>query len=494
MRLLPDRALSQGSLFSHRRDSEAFSRPARLRVWLDNGRLNKCLMVFIIGICSVCVLAFAMRSGNVLSFLDAPRPAYSGSSSSLVVAPSTQTVCKESAGALHSFAMLQLPPFSSGACCKRAVLASTDLGGIGHRILAFALALDLANRTDAALVLDPSFFIPGLADRVYPYLRLLTGLDRFVTLLELREESSGAARSFSTPWGRLQLKETATLEEAAHTLASSCDVMVKAETGDGNSCRDSVTGRRDWCLSIGVPGALQRVRSLLRTLYVSGPAPLIGLPFFTTDCSRLRVAWHIRHGDISLHQNEEYWQRLHASVNGALRQADALLLTKDGSEITAASTRDDDADAGIDHYIFSEEPIEAGSGTFSFLYQLPGFRFTNVHGGEAEQILMHLAAADVLVLSGSSLPVVAAALADPEGQVSLFAAPKESQQPRDGPYRMLLLDGQLEIQPDGSLSADDVQALAQRVRALRSPAAAKRRCAAHISEPDQNPFLRSSKL
>lgn len=438
------------------------------------------------------VLLIVLFGGQLRGAQAGPPAVYAGSSSAFATVATNDLIkCSKVDRSMHSWAHLQTPPFAAESCCRRAIVASTDTGGVGHRILAFALALDLANRTNAALVLDSSFFMPGFADRVYPYLRLLMSLDRFVTLLELREESNGAARSFATPWGSLQFRETETLEDAARDLTSTCGSMVTAKAGSGNSCRDSATGVKDWCMSIGVPGALQRARSTLRSLYLYGPAPRIGLPFFTAsrDCSRLRVAWHIRHGDISLLQSEAYWQRLHAAVDSALRSSALQLQPSSGSKRTAGHDHDDDEDAGVDHYIFSERPIEAEGGPFAFLYRLPGFRFTNVHGGEAEQILMHLAAADVLVQSGSSLPVVAAALADPDAQVSLFAAPKESKQPRDGPYRMLLLDGQLEIGPDGSLTPEDIQSLALRVKALRSPDAARRRCAAHVAMPGINPFL-----
>jgi hypothetical protein len=188
----------------------------------------------------------------------------------------------------------------------------------------------------------------------------------------------------------------------------------------------------------------------MRSVYLAGRSARLPLQCFQASEERhLKVAWHVRNGDVTLHDDAAYWAKT----------VSALLAAFSHCNVSAR------------HYIFTEKPILAG-GPFSFLLNMSNFSFQLLSGEPVDSTFRHLAAADMLVHSGSSFTYVAGMVAH-SNQISVFAPPKESQVIGGTAYEFYHLDGSIPLQTDGSISAGHAATLEERLQAWQSAVAPK---------------------
>jgi hypothetical protein len=95
---------------------------------------------------------------------------------------------------------------------------------------------------------------------------------------------------------------------------------------------------------------------------------------------------------------------------------------------------------------------------------VPGFSFQQLSGLHFASAFAHLAAADVLVHTGSSFAAAAAAAAA-DGQVFFFSSPHESRRLGDAAYVNYLLPHAVPLQLDGGLLPEDAGHAAARLDA-----------------------------
>lgn len=345
----------------------------------------------------------------------------------------------------------QQPPFAPLQTCPNFFLVETEEGGIGHRASALAVAIDFAVRTQSAILLDDAFFRDGVPDRVYPNLRALLNLDAFLfsrgdLALAAAPSSRDTTQAVNTTtWGQLSVGPAdSTVQRAVRAARSGCHQILRMPSGM-SSCE--LVGRegKQYCMLSGLTGPLQRARPIMRSVYLAGRSARLPLQLFQAIEERqLKVAWHVRNGDVALHDDAAYW-------------------TKTVSALVAAFSH---CNISAKHYIFAEKPI-LPDGPFSFLFNMSHFAFQLMPGEPADSTFRHLAAADMLVHSGSSFTYVAGMVAS-ANQISVFAPPKESQVIGDTAYEFYHLDGSIPLQTDGSISAGHAATLERRLQAWQS--------------------------
>lgn len=399
---------------------------------------------------------------------------------------------------------LDRPPLRPAPSCARILVVSSYPAGVGHRVIALALALNAAKAARAMLAVEPSFWKSqrdgDAANEVGEFVRQAFGFvdGRLLSTEQLgaetaspRDERGGAP--IQTQWGALRWASKHGIVE--HTLnatvaADSCGIIALLETG-WKACVDgwravwvpSEGVRRGWCTGApSMEGALTAARPLIQALFApylrtylqrqrSG-SPATGAasskqrsdlpPELSGSGSRtahdhssdsnadprpsavtLSVVWHIRLGDIQV------------EAGGAL----ALRERMQSLAAAAAATQ-------LRHLVLSETHFDASHPVFGVFYNTPGFAFQPLTGLSVADSFLRLTTADVLIHTGSSF-ATAAALAAPTGQVYLYSAPKEEPGSLDsGVYRVYRIAGESCIpwQVNGSLSPLDARTLTDQLR------------------------------
>jgi hypothetical protein len=336
------------------------------------------------------------------------------------------------------------PPFAPKNDCRNVFIVTTWPGGFGHRVSALAIAIAWAIDCHAALVIDMTTLAlsvrEGANNEKYSYWPRLLGFGPFKAVINASQLLTPGLHP--TPWGSLHFMRTPTALASVEAARNSCGHILHLGTGQANACR-----RKVWC-TYAAPGAFERARPLMRQLYASSKSAAVPCSIFLTEEGSgsprpLRVAWHVRVGDVALHQNASYFRELAESVARGLGSARAT------------------------HFLFSERRIPDEAPGFAFLLELPFIQFHQHAHTRVDVAFRHLAAADVLVTSGSSF-AYAAALVGSEEQVVLFAEPKESlQEGQRGAIATYRLAGKrvIDIGPDGSLRSSGERQLADLVRA-----------------------------
>jgi hypothetical protein len=337
--------------------------------------------------------------------------------------------------------------------CPNFLIVTSDAAGVGHRLGSIALAIALAGDSGAALVLDNALWLaprsgPNIAPEDFEAFGDMFMLpEHFLTAQELgftfnQQDALGTehnfwASSFATPWGQVRPAVFPRVEATLEAVRRSCGLVSVLPTGHGACESPDVPGEPTYCLSV-VQGGFERAASVIRALYARSALAVEPVPQFSAlPPGTLAIAWHIRNGDIVLaHQS--------AALSALIAQV--LILT---------------VHLPVQHFVVSEHPIAPTSLDFGFLFKLPGFSFHLIHGLHFSRAFAVLAAADVLVHTGSSFALAAAAAAD-ASQVFLMMLPKEAAQLGDRAYNVYRLSKGLPVQRNGSLLPEDAQEFSRR--------------------------------
>lgn len=337
-------------------------------------------------------------------------------------------------------------------------MLTSEHGGIGHRMSAVAMGIAAALEVDASIVLDDALSsMSRHQDRVsYPYLRRLFNLYSLPTTTEVGFDTAkpeagmpaydGGTGHLAYVPSRHVMEATvlARMGDASGTTRGAAGLVFILPTGHDRACLND-NQQLDYCVKAGMPGAYQAVRPLLASAFAAGEYGVrMPLPHYATthQAGALVVAWYVRNDDIQLHAGQtSYWQTLVATVAHALQGMRA------------------------DHYIISQRVIAEEDEAFGVLHRLEGWRWTGLHGLSVSDAIRYMAAADILVHSGSSFSL-AAGLVAREGQIALFPMPKESTAAWDAPWRTYWLEGSIEVAQDGSLRDKEKAELHDRARTL----------------------------
>lgn len=339
------------------------------------------------------------------------------------------------------------PPFSPVLECKNYVVISSSRAGLGHRIAAVAIGIALAIDAQAGVILDEGLLYSKRREDSdnYPFLRRLFNLYAFLWTMEAGIQLDGDKQvvGMGTRYGSFTPLSATSVPQALGLIKSGCGHVVGLLTGWARCIHDA-SGELDFCTMSGVPGAFQKARPIIAQLYATGYYPFLPLSGFRDTLesrpSFLIVVWHIRNDDITLHDSDiPFWTNL---VQGVLAGLDGV---------------------PADHCVLSQNPIPSDDPHYGFLHHMLGFKWTNLHGLTVDAAVHHMAAADVLVHTGSSFSLAAGLAADPS-QVAVFCLPKESKTIGDPPYVTYWLEDSIPVQVDGSLAVADVSHMQQRTR------------------------------
>ena len=347
--------------------------------------------------------------------------------------------------------------------CPNFLIVTSEAGGVGHRMSSIAFALALAANSSAALVLDDALWAERRYGDSFDALRPLFSLHRFYAASELgfrfdkRNQDctaySFSAAAYDTPWGAARAAPFARAELALRGAAAGCGAVSLLPTGH-KAC--TVDGRAEYCIqALGAGAPFARARPLLQQLFAQSPFARAPLPHFDGAPQQPRevvVAWHFRNGDITV-----------GALASLRRTLDSVLAL-----LTQRPAR---------HLVVSQDHILRSDPLYGFIYSVPGFSFQQLSGLHFTSAFAHMAAADVLVHTGSSFAVTAAAAAA-DGQVFFFSSPHESRRLGDAGYTSYLLPHAVPLQLDGGLLPEDAGRAAARLGARLQQLPHAPRCAA----------------
>ena len=276
---------------------------------------------------------------------------------------------------------------ASRPLCVRYIIADHDYSGLGHRAGVVAVTANLAAEFGFRLALGGGLRRAKAPHGDYPRFREMLGLAHLPYDDELR-----------FPAGAEVLREVVRsreefLERYLDRYRSECHLAVTAMLGRGDSCL-RLDGSTIYCF-YAFPGAFRRARRAIRRggIRAAAAAALDDAPGFLRARERgeLTVVWHLRCGDIVLRPLPDYFTGVRAAI----------------------------AAAGVPLRDFV---VRSNCSDFDFLREvLPS---AEVVVGSVEQAMGHMAAADVLVHTGSSMSS-AAALVARRPQLYFETTPKE---------------------------------------------------------------------
>lgn len=333
-----------------------------------------------------------------------------------------------------------LPPFTVRPQCPNWFIVQSADAGIGHRMTAVIFGIALGLQTGTGIMLDDQLLQQARSfdSESYPWM-----LDAFnLNAFPLAKADAGVVFDWNHnplwSWDRgFGVLGEMTVQKAVRHGNTSCNQLIPLRTG--HVACESATGVQ-WCQSGGISRAFEVARPLMSGLYNIGKFARKPLVHFgevvNAKQPSLAVVWHVRNDDIKLHGGDvDFWTKLVRSVLQGLKGVRAH------------------------HYILSQFPISTTDEYFGFLHSLPGFQWTPILTDVATAFY-HLAAADVLVHSGSSFALVAGIAAAPS-QVSVYVSPKESARIGDEAYMTYWLDGSVVVQLNGTIMPADVHVLRQ---------------------------------
>jgi hypothetical protein len=396
--------------------------------------------------------------------------------------------------------------FLPDPACPNFLVVTSDSGGVGHRMGAIAFGVAAAEAAGAAVVLDDDLWeAPRGEGESLTFLRTLLSLDAFLSARELGIDLTRDADvdkglvptpsswradfrspTFSSRWGRLTAAPPATAQAAARLARSACHSIQRVRTGSGAGCSFPDSGDSGWCFE-AFHGGYEAARPVLRALFARSEYARRPLMRFLAGArdgrsrdgriairgneaqagvdgvrpSFFTVAWHVRNGDVRLASGGgARFRRLVDAVTSVLSRA-AFSFPVRHYVVTEKALHRDDPDFGV-FFPLLEDTAPGGGG-----------------GGDAgsdgvlwdmapDEAFIHLAGADLLIHTGSSFAVAAAAVADPS-QAFVYSPPKESRRTgqdwaTDDAYKVYRLEGCVAAAPDGSINEAGLDTLLTRVR------------------------------
>lgn len=308
------------------------------------------------------------------------------------------------------------PPLSPRAGCPRVlVLDATGWAfGFGHRFLMLLIAVDIASKLGAQLALDDDLWEESGG----------AGADNF-----------GFSASYGWTWGvfpfqkasavplcaRLPQRDAAVARadrERARSVSHDllrpreCGGCERIQVGLHHSCDGG------WCVK-DFAGVFDRAAPLLRRLSPGVRALWSPPPRLTEP---VRVLWHVRTGDETTRLERGPVMRLKATIDAkcATRGVQHELVTYNYTSLYEAYPWLQDAAFGSDPWpLRTDRPLRG-------LYR-GGLKADGAAGGsDTLEALTRMVRAPILVSTGSSFPLAAAALAEPGRQIHLYGPPKEA--------------------------------------------------------------------
>ena len=290
-------------------------------------------------------------------------------------------------------------------------------GGAGHIFSDIVLGMELATRVNATFVLE-DLDDPGRAvgpHGAYPGLLSFLNLDG--TEARMRDvQAMYAPRVVNASW------DNATRVIGCNILIrvpdTSCDVPA-------SSTRLADTGLDDSCHTV-LGDLYNKYKHVFRAKYMAKVAQHRRAYGRLFAPSSVNVAWHIRSGDISLHQGDaDYFDNTRAALEVAARAV--------GMPVA--------------HHVFAERDLRGRPG-YEFLARLDNVTF--VGDTTLLETIHHMAHADVVVETGSSMTSMVHAIAD--GPLFVYGCPKEGCD-----VRVYDVDGLFKVDARGCLLASQTE-------------------------------------
>jgi hypothetical protein len=350
--------------------------------------------------------------------------------------------------------------------CFNLLVVTTHNAGLGHRLIALAIAISFIIRSNssATLVLDKQYFSHYRDGVSYDlsFVNKFQGIKSILTTESVAIEfadgsniadiSSFTAPFFETAWGLVFPKAFGSVEATIIGTATSnaCGIVALLPCGHPKCTHDD--GTLSWCFS-SEHVDIGTARPLITHLFVNDyfSTNLMGIfPNRYLHSSTLNVAWHIRNDDILLtNGGPDFLNKLISVI------MDVLAFTKIVGK----------------HWIIAQNPILESDPNFGTLYSHSGFNATFLTSLQTLDAFQHLVFADILVHTGSTFALSAALVAH-ESQVFLYGLPKESNNYGDHAWRAQFIPGCVPILPGGAISPEDktllVQKLLARISYLRN--------------------------
>ena len=339
--------------------------------------------------------------------------------------------------------------------CPTFLVVTTTTGGLGHRLVALAIAISFLIRynSSATLLLDSNYFSQarGYGGESYDFAVKILGLDLFLDTTDVgisfldgsnvANKNSFEAPMFQTRWGVVRPKSFESVEDAVLGTTSSCGVVALLPCGYLGMCRHS-DGTPTWCFEsehADIASARFFFSNLLsghNIQHFNGDSKCLN-----GDSKCLNVVWHIRNDDMIL------------IADGA----DAISLV-----IEAVSNSLRSSISSARHWVVAQNPITPDDRSFGIFHNYPGLDAAFLTSLSTMEAFLHLVNADILVHTGSTFAVSAALLAH-ESQVFLYGKPKESIHFGDPAWHVQYIPNCIPVQPGGIILPDDSLRLNMRI-------------------------------
>eukprot|EP00730_Choanoeca_flexa_P004665 TRINITY_DN11765_c0_g3_i1.p1 TRINITY_DN11765_c0_g3~~TRINITY_DN11765_c0_g3_i1.p1 ORF type:complete len:377 (+),score=4.67 TRINITY_DN11765_c0_g3_i1:91-1221(+) len=270
----------------------------------------------------------------------------------------------------------QTPPLAPRTSCIRYIQTyATQHAGLGHRIMGVILALNIAVTMQAALVIDDSVWSSGGLHGSYQAMRAVCNMDRFL--------------STSNVSNAISFRTVLSFNDAVSHMRG-CNVAV-AVPSDSHFCQ-LPDGKMGYCS--GVKGLMYA-----RAQEHLGPETCTCQQRARSTSSEsnvyeMSVVWHFRQGDITINLPPDALEQVTRDLTAAAQRATETVMLK--------------------HTIISETTVS-----------IPGLpsnaQYLTVEIADA---FREMQKADILIATGSSLPLAAAVTRCMQAPAILFP-PKE---------------------------------------------------------------------
>jgi hypothetical protein len=290
-------------------------------------------------------------------------------------------------------------------------------GGAGHIFSDIVLGMELATRTNATFVLEDMDDPARPVGRHGTYPGLLAFLNLDGTEMRVRDvQALYAPRVVNASWHNATRVIGCNI--LIRVLDTSCDVPA-------SSTRLADTGLDDSCHTV-LGDLYNKYKHVFRAKYMANVALHRRAYGRLFSRASVNVAWHIRTGDIKLHQGDaEYFGNTRAALDAA---AHAVGMPSA-------------------HYVFAERDLRGQPG-YGFLARLDNVTF--VGNATLLETIHHMAHADVVVETGSSMTAIAHTIA--EGPLFVYGCAKEGCD-----VRIYDVDGLFKVDARGRLLASDAE-------------------------------------
>lgn len=279
-----------------------------------------------------------------------------------------------------------VPIVNATSVCKRyAYVSVSAAGGLGHKFGETILGMVFAFENDAEFVVDARAYLAKGTHGAYPWMIEFWKSFDFPTVEEAKKSTVGLRVEHVVYW------------EHSAMYSNDCNIMLRTDYRRCSFMDDAVHAQdKATCFRARI-GAYNSVKVMLRRRFNRFEF-CSEYPHLLSGGEQTLIVWHLRSGDLVLHENDAayfitVWEQIKASLPPDYR------------------------------LIFLGEP--GSSSQFNFLENLMKSASV-VDNLDVKESLCLMLNSDLLITSGSSFPNVVGALSDPvRGPVILQAQQKE---------------------------------------------------------------------